>query len=634
MFNYGSRPTATEEVDLISFEPDTLFNFELDANVEHDDTPIVQDDTAPPIVHEIFKEFESSYADDDFNGNTQLIYLKKGDLVRLFNLFDATEDNFRNIISSALHSNYPKDFVISAFREWAKGCKVSSSIEFYSFICELCNDNYEKVGNNEWLFEILKFLPQNQRDYILETYMNNTVNDSVDRTEPALFADLRRKNYRKSDGDGIHVGEFLTDLMKVAVHIDSAQPLYFVKIHSTQFKKPILSPITEAQFKKKMKALNLGSIPTKKERKEIDAWTVYNTGNNARFITFNSITFYSENPFVFSYFQGYEFDFPITFNRGTIKLFIDHIFDIICSKHIELFNYVINWISYIFQNPNGKTNTALVFTSIQGAGKNTFTDTICKLLGNYANKNTNLKLITGNFNASLEFKKLLVCSETQSYLKNKNFDSDIIKSLITEDTVDITKKFRDAYHVENIVNFIFLSNNFAPVKIEEGDRRFFVSEVSGDVSGNAQYFKALYASFTPEFYENLLGFFMNRNIRRWDPTEIPMSRAKQAIIEYSQPTTKLFIKAYLEQFIKGMIRANAYPTYKIWCKENDHEPVKPETFRTGLLEFCESYRPNTKEGPRPTYYILRRDAYKAFGVENAPPREIIEVDDDDDDDND
>lgn len=632
MSNHGSRPTATEEVDLISFEPDTLFNFERDASVIHDDTPIVQDDSSLPVVHEVFQDFESIHPDDDLDGETRLIVLKKGDLVRLFKLFDATEENFQWIIGSILHSNYSKEFIMSALKEWAKGCKTTSPREFYNYICEASQDDYEKVASNRWLFGILNHLPQNQRNYILETYMNNTVNDAVDRTEPALFADLRRKNYKKIDGDGIRVGEFLTDLMKVAVHIDSAEPIYFVKTHSNQFKKPILSPITEAQFKKNMKALNLGSIPFKKGRKDIDAWTVYTTGSNARFITFNSIAFYTENPFVFSYFQGYEFDRALSINRGTIKLFIDHIFDIICSKHIELFNYVINWISYIFKNPNGKTKTALVFTSIQGAGKNTFTDTICKLLGNYANKNTNLKLITGNFNSQLEFKKLLVCSETQSFSKNKNFDSDIIKSLITEDTVDITKKFRDTYHVESIVNFIFLSNNFAPVKIEEGDRRFFVSEVSGEVSGNLQYFKALYASFTDEFYENLLAFFMNRDVSQWEPSNIPMSRAKLAIIEYSQPTTKLFIKAFIEQFTKGMVRANTYPQYKVWCKENYHEPEKPENFRTSLLEYCESYRPGTKEGPRPSYYILRKDAYRTFGVENAPPREIIEVDDDDDND--
>ena len=123
---------------------------------------------------------------------------------------------------------------------------------------------------------------------------------------------------------------------------------------------------------------------------------------------------------------------------------------------------------------------------------------------------------------------------------------------------------------------------------------------------------------------------MNRDISRWDPIEIPMSRAKEAIIEYSQPPTKLFIKAHLEQFLKGMVRGTAYTSYKVWCKETDHEPEKLEVFRTGILEYCTPYRPNVKEGPRPTYYILRKDVYKSLGVKVAPRPEVIEVGDDDD----
>ena len=200
MSNHGSRPTSEEEIDLISLEPDTLFNFERDVRLV-DDTPIVQDDSSLPVVHEVFQDFESIHPDDDLDGETRLIVLKKGDLVRLFKLFDATEENFQWIIGSILHSNYSKEFIMSALKEWSKGCKTTSAREFYNYICEASQDNYEKVASNRWLFGILNHLPQNQRNYILETYMNNTVNDAFDRTDPALFADLRRKNYNKIDVD-------------------------------------------------------------------------------------------------------------------------------------------------------------------------------------------------------------------------------------------------------------------------------------------------------------------------------------------------------------------------------------------------------------------------------------------------
>lgn len=59
-----------------------------------------------------------------------------------------------------------------------------------------------------------------------------------------------------------------------------------------------------------------------------------------------------------------------------------------------------------------------------------------------------------------------------------NFD--LLKTLRTEDTILINLKFRDLMSIKNVSNFIFLSNNFAPVKIESGDRRFAVFRVSAN----------------------------------------------------------------------------------------------------------------------------------------------------------
>ena len=91
MSNHGSIPTSKEEIDLISFEPDTIFNFERDVRLV-DDEPIVQADSNLPVVHELFQDFESIHPDDDLDGETRLIILKKGDLVRLFKF---NEDKLR-----------------------------------------------------------------------------------------------------------------------------------------------------------------------------------------------------------------------------------------------------------------------------------------------------------------------------------------------------------------------------------------------------------------------------------------------------------------------------------------------------------------------------------------------------------
>jgi hypothetical protein len=69
-------------------------------------------------------------------------------------------------------------------------------------------------------------------------------------------------------------------------------------------------------------------------------------------------------------------------NHNLIKYFLDHVVNIISDGKNELYNSVLNWISYLLQNPGSKTETALIIMGKQGIGRNKFfTDVISKLFG-------------------------------------------------------------------------------------------------------------------------------------------------------------------------------------------------------------------------------------------------------------
>lgn len=105
---------------------------------------------------------------------------------------------------------------------------------------------------------------------------------------------------------------------------------------------------------------------------------------------------------------------------------------------------IIQWLTYIFQNIDGKTETTQVLKGDEGVGKNIFTNPICYLLGEYANDNLQLDNIVRKFNTGLIFKKLLVCNEVKSF--DSNSEKDPLKALITESTVDIQSKGKNAIH--------------------------------------------------------------------------------------------------------------------------------------------------------------------------------------------
>jgi phage/plasmid-associated DNA primase len=81
------------------------------------------------------------------------------------------------------------------------------------------------------------------------------------------------------------------------------------------------------------------------------------------------------------------------YNHLDIKLiqpFLDHVYNIISDRNNDLYNYILNWIYYLLQNPGSKTETAFLIIGEQGTGKNKFfIDVISKLFGRYAIANEN-----------------------------------------------------------------------------------------------------------------------------------------------------------------------------------------------------------------------------------------------------
>jgi hypothetical protein len=118
--------------------------------------------------------------------------------------------------------------------------------------------------------------------------------------------------------------------------------------------------------------------------------------------------------------QGYQCNVKTQENKkSNIKLinrFFNHLRNLICDTNIEQCEYVINWISYLIQNIERKTETASIIIGEQGSMKNNFTiDVISKLFGHYSISNENkIMNIMRRFNSSLENKKLIVCNELQS----------------------------------------------------------------------------------------------------------------------------------------------------------------------------------------------------------------------------
>ena len=113
-------------------------------------------------------------------------------------------------------------------------------------------------------------------------------------------------------------------------------------------------------------------------------------------------------------------------------------------------------------------------------------------MSRYANENvTSIESVVGKFNAVLENKKLIILNELQSIDSNKYLNSDALKSVITDKKININQKNEPERLTDNVANFIMVSNNSNPIKIENGDRRYVVTKTSNKHKDDFDYFELL-----------------------------------------------------------------------------------------------------------------------------------------------
>lgn len=301
--------------------------------------------------------------------------------------------------------------------------------------------------------------------------------------------------------------------------------------------------------------------------------------------------------------------------------------EVIADNNQQLFDYIINWYSLILQQPAGKTESAIVITGDQGTGKNVFSNVLCELMNRYSNPNlNNIDHIVGKFNTELENMKLIVCNELTTAETNKYLNSDALKSLITDKLVIINQKNMTTRSAENVANFIMISNNFAPVKIEGGDRRYVVTRTSSKYKGNSSYFKNLCQSFNKDFYNNLFTFFMKRDISKFDPRELPQTETKKQIQDVSKSSYELFIEEHVIDFSAGFERSEAFEYYSRWAKNNGFAQCNIKTFKSNIIQFCIESRIR-RDGRHPWVFKLKNEYITKFEVNDKIDEEEEDVDD-------
>jgi hypothetical protein len=158
---------------------------------------------------------------------------------------------------------------------------------------------------------------------------------------------------------------------------------------------------------------------------------------------------------------------------GPFLKLVDHLFT---DSEPEAKKWFLQWCAYPLQHPGTKLFSSVVIHGLaQGTGKSLVGYTLGKIYG----KNfTEIKQddIHNPFNEWAVRKQLIMGDDVTG--SDKRQDRDMLKKLITQKELRINEKFTPSYTLPDYVNYLWTSNQPDAFFLEDGDRRFFIHEVS------------------------------------------------------------------------------------------------------------------------------------------------------------
>jgi phage/plasmid-associated DNA primase len=262
----------------------------------------------------------------------------------------------------------------------------------------------------------------------------------------------------------------------------------------------------------------------------------------------------------------------------------------LCNDSEESYSWMNKRIAHALTKPTDRVPTAIILQGAQGSGKNTFTDFILRPLFQYNTKIITQRDIDMNFDSHYMFQTQLVIANEVINVENKFTLPNKLKTYISEDSIMINPKGRDARQVENYTFFVFTTNEISPIKLDKDNRRYTVITRFEPIE--VSFIKELKANLETElieYYNYLLSL-------EYDTSDIYMRLATEGekdAITVSSNSVELFIANALESdsFFKA------------------HEGICKEFYQSSSLEVSEHLEPFKKKDG---IYVIIKDLYESY----------------------
>lgn len=235
------------------------------------------------------------------------------------------------------------------------------------------------------------------------------------------------------------------------------------------------------------------TIPKRRRTTEADIWM----GHPDRRECIMGMGFFPDAPLWHEGYVNLWQGWGVQPKEGSWGMFDKHIREVVANGDDEIYNYVLDWIADIIQDPMNPKGVAVILHGKEGTGKGTFCDMIGRIVGKAHYKHvTNPRHLVGNFNYHL-MDGLLVFADEVVYGGDRQ-TAGVLKALVTEKYLVCERKGIDSFMYENRLRLVVASNEdwFIPAGPES--RRWLVLDVNDKYASDRRYFDALYSQMLDE----------------------------------------------------------------------------------------------------------------------------------------
>jgi hypothetical protein len=204
--------------------------------------------------------------------------------------------------------------------------------------------------------------------------------------------------------------------------------------------------------------------------------------------------------------------------EGDWSLIRQHIRNVLANGDEGTDNYIIFWIAWNLQHPDRLPEVALTLIGHKGTGKGTLARLLRIIFGSHSVQVSNIRHLTGNFNAYKENLILLVADE--AYWGGHKGEAGELQRMITEDTLFIEPKFFNQYEAKNYIRLLILAEPGWVIPAGPNERRYAVFDVSERHLEDRKYFKALHHQIDNGGAAAMLYDLQRMDLGDWHPRQV------------------------------------------------------------------------------------------------------------------